>query len=68
MRLLGGKQRTMCRVASSHFSKYGHKIPSKTLTCGWVQAEDVVIVFLENIFKSTLERPLTFGRKSPAKH
>jgi len=55
-------------VASSHFSKYGHKIPSKTLTCGWVQAEDVVIVFLENIFKSTLERPLTFGRKSPAKH
>ena len=60
MRFLGGKQRIICRVASSLFFQQGDKFSSKRrIKRGWVQAEDLrmIILFFENIVKNILENP-----------
>jgi len=54
MRLLGGKQRIICHVASSLFFQQQTKFHVKRrMKVGWVQAEDLygIIIFFENIVK-----------------
>ena len=70
MRLLGVETAFICRVVSSLFPKTDTKFQVKHRMKGeWVQAEDlymIIIFFLENIVKNTLET-LEIWQKIPWK-